>query len=160
MEATTENVHDSLPAPRAKHRWLRGILLGSVILLCGMLIGAGLTVHTIARGLARGIQNPERVTEHITEHMRSRLDLSDPQADSIHAILTKHQVQLRDILVEIHPHLKDELMAIRAEIKAVLTPEQSEAWGKRMDRLRNRLFGDAAEAPTSNTATSGRDRIP
>jgi hypothetical protein len=54
--------------------------LGIVILICGGLIGAGVTAHVFWERFLRAAHSPEDAPARIVERMAGRLDLTDEQA--------------------------------------------------------------------------------
>ena len=122
--------------PRARRRWLRTILLGIVILLCGMVIGGALTLHFRWPRLLLARHSWERMPEHIVERMRSELDLTAEQQREIEEILAKHHGAMESIRTEVEPRVEAQLDSMRREIDAVLTPEQAARWSEHFERMR------------------------
>ena len=136
-----------LPAPPRKRR-LRTIALGLVILICGGLLGSGITLVVVRKAM-EVIQTPGEAPKRIAERMRRKLDLSPDQTSRVLTILEKREQCLRSILREIEPKIEDELLKTREQVSAVLEPEQAEKWRKRFDALherwRSRWFGTRQE---------------
>jgi len=136
-----------LPAPPRKRR-LRTIALGLVILVCGGLLGSGITLVVVRRTM-EVIQTPGEAPKRIAERMRSKLDLSPEQTSQVLTVLEKREQCLRSILREIEPKIEEELLKTRDQVSAILKPEQAEKWRKRFDTLherwRSRWFGPRQE---------------
>jgi hypothetical protein len=120
------------PKPR---RWLL-VLLGVVILACGMAIGAGLTLFGLRSRVLQLIRNPEKVPEAITARLRGELDLSEEQASQVEAILKNHQADLEEIRREVQPRVETLLDLVRQEVGEVLDERQAGRWRERFDALR------------------------
>ena len=76
--------------------------------------------------------------------MSRELQLTPAQRDSIHAIMQRRRPQMRAVLEPVRPQM-DSLRALtRAEIRAVLTPQQASAWDSLHTRERaQRERGDS-----------------
>lgn len=121
-------------APR-RQRW-RSVLLGIVILLCGVLIGAGGAVIVIRHVVLHAIQHPEEAPQRITNRVRRMLDLSEHQAAEVKKILTERQKVILGLRRQIQPEVEKELEKAKEDVAAILKPEQAKKWRKRFDRLR------------------------
>ena len=124
-----------LPVPRKRRFW-RALLLGMVILLCGMLIGAGVTVIVLQKFVLYAIHHPEEVPNRVAERLRNKLSLSDEQAKKVKAILTERQKAFLVLRRMARPKVERELERLREEVAAVLDENQARKWRKRFDRLR------------------------
>ncbi len=71
-------------------KW-RPILLGLVILLSGILIGAGLTGVFIRHIVQNAIRHPEIIPDHAAERMRKSLSLTESQTRNVKRLMTEHQ---------------------------------------------------------------------
>jgi Spy/CpxP family protein refolding chaperone len=127
-------VDSALPRPR--RRRLRTVLLGIVILVCGVVIGGALTLHFRWPRLMLARQPWERIPEHIAERMRGELDLAVEQQREIERILAKHHGAMESIRVEVQPRVEAQIDSMRREIDAVLTPEQAARWSEHFERMR------------------------
>lgn len=136
--STAEQEPQSLP--QAKPPVWRGVLLGFLILVCGMVIGGGLTTRILWKRVESNILHPRLIPERIVEHMESSLDLSPEQTEQIREIFARSFERFDELRVEMEPLVKAELDSIREEVAAVLTPEQLEKWNRRFDRMRKRWF--------------------
>jgi hypothetical protein len=124
-----------LPLPRKRRPW-RSFLLGLIILFCGILIGAGITVILLQRVVLYAIHHPEEVPNRLTERLRNKLSLTDEQTKKVKAILTERQKALRELRRVMRPKVERELEHLREDVAAVLDKDQSHKWRKRFDRLR------------------------
>jgi len=126
--------------PRQGHPWLRSILLGSIILVCGMFIGGGITLYVATQRVMDAVQNPEKVPARVVARMQRNLDLTDEQAATLEGIIERHQNNLLAIRAEVQPRVKAELDALQREVEEILTPEQAERFRERLETLRSRLL--------------------
>jgi hypothetical protein len=136
-----------LPAPPKKRR-LRSIALGLVILICGGVLGSGITLVVVQRTM-EVIQTPGEAPKRIAERMRRKLDLSPEQTSQVLAILKEREQGIRSTLREIEPKIEEELMKTREQVSGTLNPAQAKKWCKRFDylheRWRSRWFGPSQE---------------
>lgn len=123
-------------APRKSRRW-RVVALGLIILLCGALLGSGVTI-IVVKHLFDVVHSPGAAAKRITDHMRRKLDLSDDQAAKVLAILTRRETALRSIIQDMEPKLEEQLQLTKEEVAAVLDPEQARKWRKRFDQVEAR----------------------
>lgn len=126
--------------PRQGHPWLRAILLGSIILVCGMFIGGGITLYVATQRVMDAVQNPEKVPARVVARMQRNLDLTDEQAATLEGIIERHQNNLLAIRAEVQPRVKAELGTLQQEVEEILTPEQAERFRERLETLRSRLL--------------------
>ncbi len=125
----------SLSIAPKKRRW-RSFFLGVVILLCGMVIGAGGTVVVMKHIILRAIQHPEEAPQRITDRVRNKLDLTEDQAAKVKAILTERQNKIQALRRQVQPEVEKELEKAKEDVAAVLKPDQAEKWRERFDHLR------------------------
>jgi len=124
-----------LPLPRKRRPW-RSLLLGLIILFCGILIGAGITVILLQRVVFYAIHHPEEVPNRLTERLRNKLSLTDEQTKKVKAILTERQKAFMALRRVMRPKMERELKCLREDVAAVLDKNQARKWSKRFDRLR------------------------
>lgn len=127
-----------LPPPPRRRNWLSSMMLGLVILVCGGIIGAGITAHILWDRFLHGVRRPEAIGLRITQHLTEDLDLSEEQTEEIRGIIEKHHRAQRQIMREAHPRLRAELDSLRTEVEELLTPEQAERWNERIESLGSR----------------------
>lgn len=121
-------------APK-KRRW-RAFFLGVVILVCGMVIGAGGTVVVMKHIILHAIQHPEEAPQRITDRVRGRLDLTEAQATKVKAILAERQKKIQALRRQVQPEVEKELEKAKEDVAAVLNPDQAKKWRERFDHLR------------------------
>ena len=132
---------------RRRRPRLRMVLFSLALVLCGMIIGSGLTAHFIWSHVHDAFSNPEKVSERITHHLTRRLELTEEQSAQVGAIVTTRHQNLYNIREDTAPLIHDELEAMGDEIEAILTPEQSEEWLEMRDHLRDRWGGPPMRGP-------------
>lgn len=125
-----------LPAPPKKRR-LTAIALGVVILLCGAMLGSGITLVHFKRTMDV-IHTPGEAAKRITDRMQRKLDLTPEQQRRVLAILRAREKSLRAILTGVEPRIEGELRKTREEVAAVLNPDQAQKWRSRFDTLHER----------------------
>ncbi len=125
----------------ARRPWIHTIVLGGAILVCGFLIGAGVSGHVLWNRVLHGARSPERMHARVTERLMRSLDLTEDQARQVRAIVDEHRRREAEILEQSRPRLEEEIERMRAEVAAVLTPQQAERWNERMERFRRQWIG-------------------
>jgi hypothetical protein len=138
MSETTESNETTASITKPKRRWVRTLLLCVVLLLCGMVIGSGLTLHGIWRHVSNVMHNPEEVSKKITTRLTHKLNLTDEQAEQVGAIIEERHRNLNELRLETMPKIHAEFDRVDEEIAAILTPEQQAEWEEMRDRMRHR----------------------
>lgn len=131
----SETEPTSVTAPR---RRLPAYVQSFLFLLCGIIIGSGVTVLFLRGALNRLVQDPDLLPERMIQRMDRSLGLEEEQRAAIEAIVEARMGGLREIRARVRPEVQMELDALRNEVSAVLTPEQRAQWEARFDSLRER----------------------
>jgi hypothetical protein len=124
-------------APRSgRPRRIRSLLLGAVILVCGILIGAGLTTHILWGRLLHKARHHEQMAERMTGRMIRDLDLTEEQAAQVRQIIEERLEAIRAIHEDARPRAEAELQRLHEEVAVLLTAEQAERWERRIAMMR------------------------
>lgn len=134
-ESTPEAGSPPSPPPQRRSTW-KLLLLGLVILLAGMTIGAAGTLFVVRRAVLHAAQHPGELPERALDRLDRRLDLTDAQRAEIERILRQRMRRLAALRERLRPHVDRELDALDEEISDVLTPQQRERWQRDYRRLR------------------------
>ena len=126
--------HAPVVAVPKKRRWTK-VLLGIVILLCGIIIGAGGTAAVMQKLIHRVFEHPEELPEMITSRMEKKLDLTSEQAVEVKRVLDVRIGNIQEIMKEVHPRIHEELTSLRDEVDEVLDEEQRKKWRTRFKRF-------------------------
>jgi Spy/CpxP family protein refolding chaperone len=108
-----------------------------LVLLCvfilGGVTGASLDSLYRLRGRHGGRQdgNGRGGTDKMFEHMRRELNLTEPQATEIRAILDQTRNEYRALRTEVRPRYDAVRQNARTRIRALLTPEQQKLFDAR-----------------------------
>jgi hypothetical protein len=132
------DVTSSQPEKRAqalRNRRRRKIIgLGLVLLLSGILIGAGgmffwgreLVLQNIRRGASLA---------SISEHLEKALNLNSTQNEQVEEILKRHVPKIREIRKSKYLEIRQEIDVMRDEIEATLDERQLKLWEEELDRI-------------------------
>ncbi|HTY23792.1 MAG TPA: hypothetical protein VMC85_11710 [Desulfomonilaceae bacterium] len=126
-----------LSIPRKAGRG-RSVLLGLIILLCGILIGAGVTIVVLHKVVLHAIHHPEEMPRRVTERLRHKLGLSDEQAVKVRAILTERQKAFQELRRAARPKVEREIERLKEEIASVLDEKQARKWREQLEKLRRK----------------------
>jgi flagellar basal body-associated protein FliL len=128
------------------------LLMGGVILLSGIAIGAGGAMLWLGSGQAAA-SGDDQTAAAITAKVDEICRLTDDQADQVKDVIARRLALLDDIREEMAEEVLMQHQALRDEMARILSPKQLDRWTRHMDRLRDRspfLRGaarrDAAEA--------------
>ena len=146
MNDNTEQIHSTqtaehiTPPPRRKpRRWLM-VLLGILILISGMVIGAGMTVIVGRRMVRQFMDHPERLYTRTTNRLRKSLDLSDEQTDEVREIVEERLGALIEIHREVRPKVEEQLRLFRDEVTKILDEDQLDSWNKHFIHIERALL--------------------
>ena len=140
-DATTPLAGEGKPLPpRGPRPWVM-VLVGLVIVVSGAVIGAGVTVLALKNRLAAPPTPGERTAALIASDLRNRYNLTDEQAKQVKEIMARRMEVIEAIRRQAHEQMAAEHETLRAEMKAVLTPEQFEQWLAQFESLRPPPFG-------------------
>jgi len=132
-----DNASEEIPAaPAVRRPWVRSLLLGVVILLCGAAIGSTITAVVLERRPMRDFRRSDHLPERIAREMQNKYGLTDEQERQLLAVFTEHEKKLSDIRAEVQPRMEAEHEALRRAVEAVLTPEQAAEWRKEFEQMR------------------------
>lgn len=136
------------PQPPKRRRW-KLALWGLVILLCGMVIGAGITLHAGSFMILHVIGRDSKMAEHITKRIDRDLDLTDEQRSQVSKIVSHRVFEFKSILIEDYPRIKEQFELMHTEVALLLTEKQKLKWEKHykkvqkvFSRIHKRLLPD------------------
>lgn len=121
-----------------KGRW-RLLLAGVVILVCGIVIGSGLTIIVVRKMIINSMRHPERIPNRITRRMKRKLDLTDEQAQRVKETVARYMHQLERIRKESRPRVYRQLEMLKEEVAKILNEKQRKVWRKRFKKLEDAL---------------------
>lgn len=121
------------PAPQKGRRW-KLVFFGIIILLCGVVIGAGSTAIFRHKMLVHGMQRHDRMHGRAATHMKKRLNLSDEQAKEVEKILDNRMGAVRMIWREAYTDSRGQITLMKEEMSKVLTEEQAQKLRRRFRR--------------------------
>ena len=122
----------------AKPNNLRMILLSTVILIAGIVIGsAGTTL--IIQNSHRPPKPGAGSTKIITHKLRERLDLTDEQSAKIEPIIKTNMDKLRKYQQEARPKIEAVVKQMKEQISNLLTDDQNARWEKQIKDLEGRF---------------------
>jgi len=125
-----EQQQENIPLPNRRRGKWKLVLMGIVILSCGILIGHAATVHWIHHRMQQLIANPDKMPEEMLKRLRAKLDLTEEQASQVRMILLEKNKKFKEIHRETAPRVEKEFQDLRNKISQVLTPEQAKRWEK------------------------------
>ncbi len=116
---------------------LKPILFSLLILISGIVIGAGLTL--IITGNPGGQNSlppgPEYMSGRMLRHIAGELKLSQQQQEQLKPIIQQHMKAMDDIRKQASPEISKELKQMNEEILGILDEPQKEIWQDRVRRM-------------------------
>ena len=141
---------------RRREVWL-SIILGSLILLCGIAIGSSVVILRFREEMTHHGIHPERSPAIIAARMQRRLELSDEQTKKVEALLQKRFKAVHAAHKEAGKKINAEHKQLRAEMKKVLTDEQFELWDSHFKRMQERAARrDEPDRPRTGAQVFGQ----
>ena len=141
--------------PRRRRRWLRW-LLWLIVFGSGFVVGAGLTLIGIRKGLLEAIQHPETMPKKVAQRLRRPLQLNEEQMRRIEQIVAERQQALEEIRIRFQPEVEAELDVIQREIAQVLDEKQRAKWEQLFRQLRKTWLPPSPPAVTAPEGASGK----
>lgn len=127
----------SIPRPR-RPMW-KSVVFGVTLLLCGAVIGGGLSFQYTVRRFQEEMRQPFFISPKFYRKISEELNLTPDQQDQIRAIFRRSQENMSDIRRDVRTQVDREFSLMNREVQAVLTPEQQEIWNERLERIGERL---------------------
>ena len=117
-----------------KSRW-KSVLLGLLILFCGMVIGAGITFHGGHVMMFRAISRSGDMAERVTKHIDRDLELRDEQRSQVAKIVAHRISMSKNILIDAYARIEEEFELLHDEVAPILTEEQKLKWEKHYKKI-------------------------
>ncbi len=122
-ETEPEEQADALPPPR-RFPW-RQLVLGLVILVCGIVIGASGALLLGKRGWFR---TRDPMPRDLMPRMTERLKLNPEQQKQVGQIVSKRLAAVAEIRGEMRPRIGEQMQLMQSEVAEVLNAEQKAEW--------------------------------
>jgi len=122
-------------SPRGRQTVMQ-IVVGAIILICGVIIGSGATVLRFKGELDGRRRGPRPPTKEVVREMEVRYHLTPEQTQKMEAAFEKRRETVQSIFEEFRTKSEAEFKSLNAEVKKILTPEQFEHWEQDFNRRR------------------------
>jgi hypothetical protein len=123
-------------------RWSVALYM-ALVFACGGVVGAfAHRLYTVSGVSANAAQrNPEEFRKRFMADMKSRLQLSDDQAEKLSAVMEDTRVQFRDVRKKFEPEMQKIREDQRQRISELLSPSQQAEWQKIVEERQRRREG-------------------
>ena len=113
------------------------ILFSALILISGIVIGAGLTLIVTGNSNTRKSlpPAPEYMSARMVKRIAGELNLSPEQQEQLKPIVQKHMKAMDDIRRKARPEISEELKQMNEEILSILNEPQRKIWQNRIQRM-------------------------
>jgi hypothetical protein len=111
------------------------VVVGLIILICGIIIGTGATVLHF-KGRVVMPPGPRPPTREVVEDMATRYNLTPEQVKKVEAVFEKRRETLQSTFEEFRRKSEAEFKTLSTDIKNILTPEQYARWEQDFQRRR------------------------
>ena len=136
------------PLPRPTRSRIRAVILGFLILMCGIVIGSGITFKFLWDSVMCASEHPKEMHIRITDRLKNRLDLTDEQAREVRAVIVRRYMARDSLRREFRPLVEAEFETLRKEVEAVLDGEQVRRWNELYGTMRERWLRPLPEEET------------
>lgn len=133
-----ESMEQTTLALRPGKPWLKACLLGSMILVFGMMIGGAVAFRFMADRGPGMMDSPGHRHEMIMKRMRHDLKLTEEQAKRISVIVEQNDEKMEEIRAKVDPEVSRIQEQMHTEVSAVLTPKQRTNWDEHYREMRER----------------------
>ncbi len=146
MSETPDNTPESpLPVPR-RSVW-KTVALGTVLLLCGMFIGSGLTLIGIKRRVDEFRARPDLLSERMVDRMDAELELTDKQTEEIRKIFGEARRESAQMRERGRAQAQAFFRDFQGKVSQVLTPSQQSEWEEWFRKARGRAMRERSGGP-------------
>jgi hypothetical protein len=116
---------------------LKPILFSILILISGVVIGAGLTlILTGDSGTSQSLPPaPEYMSSRMVERIAKELRLSPEQHTQLGPIVQQHMKAIEDIRKQARPEINNELKLMNEKILSILDEDQRPVWKGKIQRM-------------------------
>jgi len=137
--SSSNNDSGTAPLPKPPKAWVT-LLMGGILVFSGMVIGGGITALAIHNLMDRGRDGNSRMDDRVVDRLSRDLDLSEEQQGKLREILKSHNERFMEIRRNTSSEIDYALSSMGDEIKAVLTPEQTEQWEAKFKKVRRKMM--------------------
>ena len=118
---------------------LRPILFSLLILISGIIIGAGVTlITTVNSGTPQTLPPaPEHMSRRMVNRIARELHLSPEQREHVDPIVQKHMEAMDEIRNQARPKISQELKEMNEEILSILDERQKQIWQDKVKQMQD-----------------------
>ena len=128
-----------LPLPGRKRSILKRWVVGSLILVSGMIIGSALTAYLGHDVMLATLGNPSLMAERFHKRLTRELSLSKAQEEEVRTLLMARGQEIHEVMGGVRPRLEEHFRLLHDEVGRVLTNEQKIKWDRRYEKMRKRF---------------------
>jgi len=126
--------------PQLRRGRVKTVALGVALLVSGAVIGSGLTLVVIKRGLDKARDQPSMLSQRMLSRMERHLDLTPDQSAEIREIFQENRKRVHAFRERHHERAQSFMEGLHDDVAAVLNPEQREKWDAWYAKARKRAF--------------------
>ena len=127
---------DIQPESILKKSSLKPVFLSLLILLSGVIIGAGATLLLTNEDKTKPVPpGPEYMSKRTVDRIVRELNLSEEQRKKLDPIVEKHMKEIDEIRNQARPHISEQLKEMNEEIFSILDEHQKVLWEESVRRM-------------------------
>lgn len=159
MTDTAENITQNDPGlPPPRRSWARSVVLGTVLLLCGTVIGSGLTLVALKRRADEFRARPDLLSTRMLERMQADLDLTAKQKVEIEKIFADARKDASEARRRNQAQAQAFFREFQNKVAQVLTPSQQKEWEDWFRKARERAMRNRPGGPPGDHGEKKGDR--
>ena len=109
-----------------------------LFLVCGLIIGAGMTVFLMDNSVRDFFTHPDQLPDRMLLQMDRRLDLTPTQREAAAAVIAEHFATFDTLRQQVQPAVQATLDAMRDDVATILDPDQRVLWLENFERIREK----------------------
>lgn len=102
----------------------------AVALVLGIVVGAFAVTRGLPRDWCGGWKNPQKARQHMMQQFTSKLNLTSDQQQKISVIFEEARAKMNALREEMRPKFQEIRTTTKAQIRALLTPDQQARFDK------------------------------
>jgi uncharacterized protein YneF (UPF0154 family) len=134
------NQINNQPVPTLPRPSVKPVLLSFLILVSGIIIGAGLTFFLTRKIETKPMrQGPEHMSRRTVNRIVRELRLSPDQREQLSPIINEHMKAIDEIRSQARPKISKQLQDMNEQILGILNEHQKELWQERVQQMQERF---------------------
>lgn len=131
------NANESVRMVVSGHRRRRkfaAVMTGLVILILGIVIGAGSTILYLNRYYRPQWSGVKNISTRLSEELQKDYSLSPAQVEQVNLVIDRHLGDVQRIWQENRSRIQQAVTSMRDEVGGIIGPDKQAKWNEQVDR--------------------------